>query len=132
MKILAIDYGTKHVGVATNDDTGTLAIPLTTLIVGRKTNLELVAELAIEKQIELFLIGLPTGLDGKPTKISQEVENFARNLSELTGIPHKFWNETNTSVQAAQRFKDDKNIASHSEAARIMLQEYLDFLKTGI
>ncbi len=131
-KVLAVDYGTKHVGVAISDDSETIAMPLTTLIVGRKTSLELVVELALKEKVDLFLIGLPTGLEGKPTKISQEVEVFARNLSELTNIPHKLWNETNTSLQAAAKFKNDQDIASHSEAARIMLQEYLDFIKTGI
>lgn len=131
-QVIALDYGTKYIGVAKTDETGTLAVRSNTLIVGKKTALQLVEELIATDKPELLLIGLPEGLDGKPTQISKQVEVFAEQVMQNTGITYRLWNETNTSKQAESKFKDAQDIASHSEAARIMLQEYLNFIHTGV
>jgi putative transcription antitermination factor YqgF len=132
-KILAIDYGSKFTGFALSDETGTLATALPPLI---QTNTQkqqiFISQLVKRHEINHILLGLPTGLAQKPTQISKQVEKFGEEVARLTGLPVKYWNETGTSKQAEQSFNRKKALQSHSEAARIMLQEFLDFQRTGI
>jgi len=132
MHILCLDYGTKYICVAQADDQTTAAKTLEPLIVGRGSNpIRKIVKLVKETDPDLLIFGNPTGLDNKPTKISIHVKAAAEEISKESNTPYKLWNETYTSKQAGEKRKvKDRRI--HNEAARIILQEYLDFLTTGI
>lgn len=131
-KTIAIDYGEKYYGLAVTDELGILAVPLTTLVASTQDKFfAQFRKVVANHQPAQFLIGLPLGLDNKPTQTSVLVEKFAIALDQKFQLPHKFWNETLTS-KIAEAKKSKQSTASHSEAARIMLQEYLDYLHTGI
>lgn len=132
-KILAIDYGTRYVGLATNDETNMLAVALPHIEV-RKTDSPLYAVQSFLEQghYDQLVIGMPWGMDMKPTQKSREVEQFAEALTTNIKIPFRLWNETYTSQQAAKSPYRNRNISIHSESARIILQTYLDFLHTGV
>src|SRR5437588_714091 len=133
-KILGIDFGTKYLGLAISDETKSIAEPLPTLRALRNRNQAEVVILAIKKyDLELLVIGYPSGLNEKPTRMKKEMDTYTQELSQKLGIGYKLWNETYTSYQAGPKKMSTKKIDnSHSEAARIILQEYLDFIKTGI
>lgn len=129
-RTLGIDYGTKNIGLAISDETGLIAALLTTLHSERnRTIAEIVAKFIKTKaqDVSHLVIGNPLGLDGKPTKKSKEVTAFAKELSDLTNLSFTLWNETGTSLQS-ESTKDD----IHNESARLILQEFLDFKRSGI
>lgn len=131
-KILGIDFGTKNIGLAISDLTHDISSPLTTLTKQKgRSEAEIVAKYiqSQELQIDRFIIGNPLGMEGKPTRVARLVSQFASELSSLTGRPHTLWEETGTS-QLADKLNSKQD--NHAKAAQLILQEYLDFLHTGI
>lgn len=129
--IIAIDYGTKNIGLAISDETNVLAGHLPHLIVkNKKEAIEGLTQIINSfPMVDEVVFGLPLGIDFKPTKMSNEIKKFVEELKphinkELTIA---FTNEVLSSKQAEKgRSKKFKKQKSHSEAARIFLQEYLD------
>lgn len=129
-RILGIDYGTKNIGLAISDEIQLIASLLTTLHSERNRSIaETVSKFISTKTPDVthLVIGNPLGLGGKPTKKSKEVEAFATEISQLTNLTFTLWNETGTSLESESK-KDD----IHNESARLILQEYLDFKRSGI
>ena len=129
MKYLGIDYGTKRIGVALSDESGTIAFPLATLEAG-KGALEQVATLAKENRIEKIVIGESRDFKGEPNAVMKDIEEFKKSLAEMTGLPVEYEPEFMTSAEARRVGQDkrgegggEKNDAS---AAALILQGYLD------
>ena len=126
--ILGIDYGSKRVGTAISDETETIAQAFEILEV--KNDGEALAKLneIIKKyNITFLVIGAPLGLESKPTQMSETILKFANELSKLTNLEYKSWNETLTSEAAKKNMRNFRRGYIDAEAARIMLQEYLDY-----
>jgi len=131
--ILAIDYGKRKIGLAISDETLTIAQRLPILVVKNDAEAikKIVSILDSSKQIDNILIGLPLGLNLSPTQISKVVKEFTNKLRNKINekISITFINEVLTSKKAcigkSRKFKKEKLDA---EAARIMLQEYLDHM----
>src|SRR6185503_4413417 len=68
MKALGIDYGTKRIGVAVSDDTGSLAFPLAVVESGPKA-LEEVANIARVNNVEQLVIGESLNFKGEPNEV---------------------------------------------------------------
>ena len=65
MRIIAVDYGDAHTGVAVSDPTGLLAGVTLTIHSRREEEvLERLSQLAREYQAEQFVVGLPRNMDG--------------------------------------------------------------------
>jgi putative holliday junction resolvase len=129
--ILAIDYGTKRIGLAISDETETIAMPISPIISSKANYIfDELAKLKEKFKINKIVIGSPLGLDNKPTLMSNEIKQFGENLSAKIMIELIFWNETLTSHIAKKNLnKADRSGKLDSESARIILQEYLDFQK---
>jgi putative holliday junction resolvase len=134
LSILAVDYGKRKIGLAISDETNTIASKLPVLFVKIDTEiiegiLHLLKNL---DTIDTILLGLPLGIDMKPTQMSLDIKTFAQKLkiSIPVNINITFTNEVLSSKQAEKgRSRKFRNEKSDSEAARIFLQEYLDHLK---
>lgn len=129
-RVLGIDYGTKNIGIAISDETQLIASPFTTLHSERNRSIaEIVSKFIKDETPDIthLVIGNPLGIGGKPTKKSKEVESFAQELNKLINIPFTLWNETGTSLES-----ESKKEGIHNESARLILQEYLDFKRSGI
>lgn len=130
--ILAIDYGTKHLGIALSDTSHQFATPLKTLRVNPQKAVKEVTKLIgdLPEQVAAILVGLPTGHGGKPTQMSLQIQKFITGLQQKSGINVVTWDETYSSKQAknALQWGGDE----HSRAATIMLQAYLDYLNTNV
>lgn len=88
MRILAIDFGLKRVGLALSDATGAMAFPYRTVV--RTTRDALFAELlaAIEAEgVEEIVVGLPLTLDGGDSLTTRQARNFAASLARRTPLP---------------------------------------------
>lgn len=123
MKYLAIDYGTKRVGLATSDDGGLLAFPLRVLLNSRSLPAH-VAKICKDEKVETIVVGESLDFQNKHNPIMREIQAFADDLRNVSSLPVVFMNEVLSSREAMHLQGDnDQNDAS---AAAIVLQSYLD------
>ena len=80
-RILAIDYGTKRVGLAVTDPARIIATPLTT--VHSKELIAFLKDYEENEGIELFVVGLPKNLANSDTDLTQAVRNFVTHLKRV-------------------------------------------------
>lgn len=133
MRILALDHGTKRVGVALSDETATIAQPLEFIPAEPQTKcLERIKEISRERQVGEILVGLPRNMNGTYGPAAESARGFAVALKEAIGLPVKTWDERLTSVQAnrylieAGMRRDQRKVKVDQSAAAILLQSYLD------
>lgn len=93
-RLLGLDVGTKTIGLALSDTRRVIASPLDTI---RRTRFRddaqrIVHEVATHG-VGGIVVGLPLGLDGKPTSRVQGVRQFAQNLLAVVDLPLAFWDE---------------------------------------
>src|SRR2546428_3083934 len=104
MRILALDHGTKRIGVAVSDEMKMIASPLE--YIPAEPFAEFLArlkEILREKEVELILLGMPRNMDGSYGPAAFKVQEFAAVLRDAVAIPIKTLDERLTTVQA-QRF----------------------------
>ena len=130
MKILCIDYGSKHVGIAISDDDCSIAFPLET--VAYKNAIERIVEIVQEKKITQLLVGLPVNMEGSLGKKARESHEFGKKLERTTGIIPEYIDETLTTFDAEHEMKEHRVKRKKRKqlidqlAAQRMLQEFLD------
>ena len=133
MRILALDHGTKRIGVAVSDETKTIAQPLEYIPAEPFADfLARLKQLLIVKELDLVLIGLPRNMDGSYGPAAQKVELFAGVLKAAITVPIKMWDERLTSTMANRVLiqgnvrRDKRKEKADKMAAAILLQSYLD------
>src|SRR5256885_16613239 len=133
MRILAIDHGTKRMGIALSDELGMVAQPLEFIPAEPFAKfLDRLKEILREKQVELILIGMPRNMDGSYGPAALKVQEFVAVLKEAIAVPIKTWDERLTSAQAnrmliqAEVRRDKRKQRVDAAAAAILLQSYLD------
>jgi len=135
-RIMAVDYGTKRVGIAVSDELRMLASGRG--VMENKGDLaKSITELALKENVKIVLLGLPKSLSGKDSEMTTEVRAFAEKLNAVltnSGIAFELRDERLTSVMAnfnisqsglPKNRREEKSLRDE-EAARILLQEYLD------
>ena len=137
MRILALDHGTKRVGIALSDELKLIAQPLE--FVAAEPFADLLArlkELIRDKQVELILVGLPRNMNGSCGPAALKVQDFVAALRGALTLPIQTWDERLTSVQATRLLiqgnvrRDKRKKKVDQTAAAILLQSYLDSLAT--
>ncbi len=133
MKVLAVDHGEKHIGLAISDLTATIASPLKVIEhVSRLMDAAQVANLAVENEVALIVIGQSYDEEGKPNLAGRRAAKFAEALKEQTQIPVVLWDESFSTQEArATRIEmgvSRKKRAGHMDelAAVMILKSYLD------
>jgi len=135
MRILALDHGTKRIGVAVSDEMKMIASPLEYIFAEPFAEfLARLREILREKEVELVIIGMPRNMDGSYGPAALKVQEFVAVLKDAVAIPIKTLDERLTTVQA-QRFLIQGNVRREKRkekvdktAAAILLQSYLDSL----
>ncbi|OGH84608.1 MAG: hypothetical protein A2261_03205 [Candidatus Magasanikbacteria bacterium RIFOXYA2_FULL_44_8] len=120
MNILAIDFGTKNIGLAWCD-TGIGAVLPYGQLDAKKWKIELV-KLVKEERIERVVIGMPTGVGGSGEKNIERVQNFAAELKALIDLPIEFFDERFSSQQAD---RTPGGVSRDEKSAMIILEGYL-------
>ena len=137
-RLLGLDIGEKRIGVAVSDENGSLALPVT--VINRRSRSSAVLYIAGEVRrykAEGVVVGMPYSLRGEMTQQSRSVEGFCRELSTALTVPVTTWDERFTTVAAEQLLlqgglrKKDRRKRLDSSAAALILQGYLDHLRTG-
>jgi len=134
-RLMALDVGSKTVGVATSDVLRSLATPLVTLK-RRKlaADLAALAALADRHAAQALVIGLPLNMDGSEGPRCQSVRQFAANLLARLDLPLAFWDERLSTAAVTRAMLDaDLSRRRRSEivdqlAAAYILQGLLDRL----
>ena len=133
MRILAIDHGTKRMGIAISDEMRTIAQPLEYIAAEPLDKFfDRLAQIIAEKQISLIVVGVPRNMDGTYGPAAAKVQQFVAALKGVVTVPIKSWDERLTSVQAnrylieadVRRSKRKEKV--DKTAAAILLQSYLD------
>ena len=135
MRVLAIDFGMRRMGVAVSDALGITAQGLTTL---QRTclegDLQKIQELTEEYSTERVIVGNPLGHGGGETRMSRHAAEFAEKLRRRVNCPVDLWDERLTSVEANRALRETglsagkRRRAVDRVAATLLLQSYLDFL----
>ena len=133
MRILALDHGTKRIGVAVSDELGMIAHPVEFIPAEpHPAFLSRLQAILQEKAVGMILVGMPRNMDGSYGPAALKVREFVDALKQATSLPIRTWDERLTSVQAHRylseaevRGKDRKDKVDKMAAA-ILLQSYLD------
>lgn len=136
-RILALDYGTKRIGVALSDELGWTAQPLETL--ERRTldrDIAHIVRLVGSHEVGRVVLGFPLQLDGREGPAIQAMREFAGRLEEKLPVPLVLWDERLTTkaaedlLIAADVSRKKRKGAVDRVAAAILLQSYLASLET--
>ena len=129
MNILCLDYGSRYVGVAYCGEDG---ISLRHGVIDQKRQdvLDEVKMIVAEEKVKKIIIGVPLNLQGEETAQTHVSLKFIEKLRERLGetVEIEGADETLTSKEAARQiqFEGGKKEDEHAEAARLMLESYLN------
>jgi len=122
MKLMAVDYGSKRVGIASTDEAGEFALPR--MVLSNDENLiEAVIKFVEENKIERIVVGESKNLDGTPNAILEDIDVFVETLRER-GFDVVLHTEVYTSMEAERL--QGRNDMRDASAAAIILKSYID------
>ena len=133
MRILAVDPGEKHLGIAISDPTGTIANPLTVIKhVARMVDAAAVAQIARDQEAGLIVVGEALDDEGEATPQSRRAVRFAEAIQLQACLPVELWDESG-STHAAREARIAMGVSRRKRrghmddlAATVILQTYLD------
>jgi putative Holliday junction resolvase len=132
-RILALDFGTKRIGVALSDELGWTAQPLETF--ERRTlewDVAHIRRLVKEHEVREIVLGLPLHLDGRMSPAAEQAQAFKTTLEQTLDVPVAAWDERLTTKSAedlliaANVSRKKRKGAVDRVAAAILLQSYLE------
>lgn len=134
MRVMAIDYGDAHTGVAVSDPTGFL-VGTTTTINSRRQEVvvDRLVELIGEHRPEEVVLGFPKNMDGTDGRKAELYRELAARLEEAVGMKVILWDERRTTIDAHQiLFNQGKDGRKRKKlvdavAASLILENYLDY-----
>lgn len=134
MRALGVDLGTKRIGLATSDLSGTIATPLSTLERSHSTRSDhaSLARIVTHEEVEIVVIGLPIQMNGELGMAAEAAQREAALLATVLDVPVILFDERMTTVAADRALKEANISASRRRryvdrvAAAVMLQSWLD------
>ena len=134
MRIMAIDYGDAHTGIAISDPTGFLAGFTTTINAYRPEAVaDQVASLAREHGVEELVLGYPKNMDGTEGSRANKSRRFAQRLANTANLSVVLWDERRTTVSAAAILADNDTFGAKrkerldSVSAAVILESFLNW-----
>ena len=132
MRVLAVDFGERRIGIAVSDESGEVVLPVGT--VARRSDAQAareVAEAARGREVGRIVVGHPLGAGGTEGQMARRARNFAKRLSEQSGLPVVLhdegltshaadWNLADAGVRAGRR-----DALRDAEAAAVLLRDFL-------
>jgi putative Holliday junction resolvase len=135
-RIMGIDYGTARIGVALSDELQMLAHPAETITVAKSPDpLARIAALALEKNVERIVVGLPRHMNGSAGESAGKAREFADKLRAKVDCEVRTWDERLSTVAAHRSLREAGKSTRQTRgyvdqvAAQILLQSYLDSLE---
>lgn len=134
MRALGVDLGSKRIGIAISDRSGTIASPLT--VVQRSGSVrrdhQALAALVTEEEAEVVVVGLPLNMNGSAGPAAKAAVTEAEALATVVGVPVITFDERRTTVTADRALMEagigarDRRKYVDKVAAAVMLQTWLD------
>jgi putative Holliday junction resolvase len=118
---MALDFGSARTGVAVSDPTGIVARPL---CVVQRANIDEIASLVREQEVEQVVVGHPLTLRGERGEQARATERFAKVLREALDVPVVLFDErftTDLAEQSPSSTPEDARAAAH------LLSTYLEW-----
>jgi putative Holliday junction resolvase len=138
VRIMALDVGTKRIGVALSDELFITAQGRETIACrDTKRDLDEIAAIIAANGVCEVVVGLPLNMNGTNSRQTEEVLLFVEELTKAVSVPVKKWDERLTSVQAeramleADMSRAKRRRLSDKVAAQLILQAYLDSRRRG-
>jgi putative Holliday junction resolvase len=134
MRVLGLDLGTKRIGIAVSDATGTVASPLMVLTRGpsRRGDHARLAELVIAEEAERVIVGLPLTMAGEHGVAAQAAVEECEALATVVNVPVETHDERLTTVTAERSLAaagvrgPARRQVVDKVAAAVILQSWLD------
>jgi putative Holliday junction resolvase len=138
LRALGVDLGSKRIGIAVSDRSGTIATPLTVVQRSGSTKLDhqRIADLVAEEEAEVVVVGLPLNMNGSLGPAAKAAIAEAQALSTVVSVPVETFDERRTTVAADAVLMEFKMRAQARRrvidkvAAAVMLQYWLDARNT--
>lgn len=127
MKIVALDYGEKRIGVATAHTEIGVALPATVL----PNDIEVVANWIRQSGAECVVVGMPFHLWGAKSPRAEQVEQFIEQLRQRLNLPIETVDERLSSQEAERRLREGemhrkkRKQVQDAVSATILLETYL-------
>lgn len=133
-RVLGLDLGSRRIGVAVSDRSGTVAGPLTVLerTGDEARDHERIRALVAEEEADRVVVGLPLSLDGSCGPAARAAAAEAERLASVVGVPVETHDERLTTVTAEQVLRQHgvrgpaRRRVVDKVAATVMLQAWLD------
>lgn len=135
MRALALDLGSRRIGVAVSDGEGRVATPVTTVErhLDRPRLHREIADLVAEWEAEVVVVGLPIDLEGRTGPAAQNVLDECRELAEVLPVPLETHDERLSTRIADRSLRERGDLDSRARrqvvdmvAAGVILQDWLD------
>lgn len=134
IRALGVDLGTRRIGIAVSDLSGTIASPLCVLprSRSRRHDLDTIARIARDEEAEVIVVGLPLNMDGSHGPAARSAADEARRLATVVGVPVELHDERLTTVTADRSMLEagldavERRRVVDKVAAAVMLQSWLD------
>jgi putative Holliday junction resolvase len=133
MSTLALDYGTRRIGVAVSDPTDTIAQPLATLSFrGARDAVARIGDLVRKHGVTRVVLGLPVHMHGREGPEAQKVRAFGALVAEATGASVDYLDERWTTIEAdrallAGGLRGRRKLERRDRvAAALLLRTYLE------
>jgi len=137
-RILALDFGSRNIGLAVSDELGLTAQGLPTYRRSNKKNdFDHLRRLIRQYAVGEIVLGLPLRMSGDEGIQAEKVQEFAEELRRRFKLPVQLFDERLTSVEANRVLREtDMSIRRRAEvvdqlAAVLILQAYLEFRQSG-
>jgi putative Holliday junction resolvase len=132
MRWLAIDHGTKKIGLAFSDELEILASPFEVWPQEGERTLQRLARLCQEEGVQALAVGLPRHRDGAESATAPAARAFGEALAARTGLPVRFVNEHLSSAEAERLLRErgvkpeKRKAMLDAAAAAVILSELLE------
>jgi putative Holliday junction resolvase len=132
MRWMALDHGTKNIGIAFSDELEILASPFAVLPNHGLKTIEALAQLATKEGVQSLVVGMPLHKDGNNSATAKIAMAFGKSLQSITGLPLVFWNEHLTSAEASRLLAKrgiktrNKKMGLDAAAAAVILQDLIE------
>ena len=139
MNILAVDHGSKRVGLAVGSTDSGVAAPLRVLShTGERALIEDLKAVVVGERIDQVVVGLPLAEDGSASPQAEIVRGFASRLEEALDVTVMLEDERLSSREIEAHMKSmggkkawkSSGLNRDSAAATLFLQTYLDRMRT--
>lgn len=133
MRVVAIDYGEKRIGVAAGDTGVGIAFPVGVLA----SEVEAVAKCIREQSAERVLVGMPYRLSGEESRRSAQVQQFIQELQSRVDVPVEHLDERMTTKEAERRLieadysRQKRRQVQDALAATLLLETYFSRQKSS-